>query len=67
MHAVCGNEVRGDAVPHVRREGRAVHEHQRRAVAVNGVVNAMPIEAVLAVQQPVSHVPVLLAGRNQKA
>ncbi|MNE98672.1 hypothetical protein D3C80_1972250 [compost metagenome] len=62
-----GDEVRRNPVPDMGREGRAMHEHQRRAVAAHGIANGMPIEAIALSQRPVSHVRVLLAGASQKA
>ncbi|NMN74820.1 hypothetical protein AF70_00003370 [Pseudomonas sp. KD5] len=67
MHPVRGDEVRRDPVPHMRREGRAVHEHQRRTVTTYGVANGVPVETIGLSQRPVSHGCVLLACASPKA
>ncbi|MNO68248.1 hypothetical protein D3C76_590700 [compost metagenome] len=67
VHPVRGDEMRCNTVPDKGREGRAMHEHQRRAIATHGVANGMPIEAIALSQRPVSHVRILSAGASQKA
>ena len=66
VHPVGGDEVRRNPMPDKRREGRAVHEHQRRSIAAHGVANVMPIEAIALSQRPVSHLRVLLADARAK-
>ncbi|MNF94008.1 hypothetical protein D3C84_767040 [compost metagenome] len=67
MHPVRRDEVRRNPVPHIRRERRAMHEHQRWAVATHGVTDGVPVEAIALSQRPVSHGDVLLAGASEKA
>ncbi|MNG02509.1 hypothetical protein D3C84_855410 [compost metagenome] len=67
VDAVSRHEIRRDPVPHERRKGRAMHEHQRRAVAAHGVAHLMSVEVEDLIQWPVSHGLVLLAGEEAKS
>ena len=67
MHPVRREKMRRNAVPYVGREGRAMHKHQRRAVAAHGMTYLSAMEIKDLIEQPVRHGPVLLADFSQKA